>query len=73
MKVCKAKFGIKIKDLSKILPHNQIGTTTVGDIRAAGGDVIRTSGKSTSHATVTNLPPQKASELLTPTIKNPNH
>jgi len=62
-----------IKELSKNLPHNQIGTTTVGDIRAAGGDVIRTSGKSPTHATVTNLPPQKASELLTPTIKNPNH
>ena len=62
-----------VKELSKNLPHKQIGSTTVGDIRAAGGDVIRTSGKSSNHATVTNLPPQKASELLTPTIKNPNH
>jgi hypothetical protein len=61
-----------VKELSANLPHNQIGVTTAGDVRAAGGDVIRTSGKSPNHATLTGLSPEKASQLLTPTIKNPN-
>jgi hypothetical protein len=61
-----------VKDLAKPLPHNQIGVTTVGDVRKAGGDVIKTAGKSENHATLTGLSPQKASELLNPVIKNPN-
>jgi RHS repeat-associated protein len=61
-----------VKDLSKNLPHNQIGVTTVGNVRAAGGDVIKTSGASPNHATLTGLSADKTSKLLTPTIKNPN-
>jgi len=29
-----------------VIPHGQIGVTTVGEVRNAGGDVIRTSGRS---------------------------
>ena len=61
-----------VKDLAKPLPHSQIGVTTVGDVRNAGGDVIKTSGKSPNHATMTGLSPEQASDLLRPTIKNPN-
>ena len=61
-----------VGELAKSLPHNSIGVTTVGDVRKAGGDVIRTSGKSANHATMTGLSPQKASEILNPVIKNPN-
>jgi len=61
-----------VKDLARPLPHNQIGVTTVGAVRNAGGDVIKTSGKSPNHATITGLTPQTASKLLTPTTKNPN-
>jgi len=61
-----------VKELSANLPHNQIGVTTVGDVRAAGGDVIKTSGASPNHATLTGLSPEKTSQLLTPTKKNPN-
>ncbi|MBX3238282.1 MAG: hypothetical protein KIT80_05815 [Chitinophagaceae bacterium] len=61
-----------VQDLSKPLPHGQIGVTTVEKVRNAGGDVIRTSGGSPNHATMTGLSPQKASELLNPTIPNPN-
>jgi hypothetical protein len=46
--------------------------TTVGAVRKAGGDVIRTSGKSLNHATMTGISSEKASQLLKPIIKNPN-
>jgi RHS repeat-associated protein len=61
-----------VKDLAKPLPHNQIGVTTVGEVRKAGGDVIKTAGKSENHATLTGLSPEKTSDLLNPVIKNPN-
>lgn len=60
------------EDLARNVPHGQIGITTVGDIRAAGGDVVRTSGRSPSHATVVGLSPEAASLLLTPTVPNPH-
>ncbi|TFF38509.1 SpvB/TcaC N-terminal domain-containing protein [Mucilaginibacter psychrotolerans] len=61
-----------VKELSKDLPHGSVGVTTAGKIREAGGDVVRTSGRSPNHATVTGLSNEKASELLNPVIKNPN-
>lgn len=60
-----------IYELSHAIPHRQIGVTTVNEVRKAGGDVIRTSGKSPYHATLTGLTPGKVSELLTPTVLNP--
>jgi hypothetical protein len=50
---------------------DQVGVTTVGEVRAVGGDVLRTSGRSPHHATLTGLTSEQASNLLTPTIKNP--
>ena len=32
--------GISVEELAGSLPHNQIGVTTVGAIRAAGGNVL---------------------------------
>jgi hypothetical protein len=52
--------------------NKQIGVTTAGAVRNAGGDVIKTSGGSPNHATVTGLTPEVASDLLTPPVKNPN-
>ncbi|MES1023911.1 hypothetical protein ABN584_13540 [Gloeocapsa sp. BRSZ] len=43
----------------------------MGKVRQAGGDVIRTSGRSSYHATLTGLTPQQISRLFTPTIRNP--
>lgn len=60
-----------IEELATTLPHGQMGVTTVKEIRAAGGDVVRTSGRSLYHATLTGLDPAVASRLLTPTIANP--
>jgi hypothetical protein len=63
--------GISVTELAAAVPHAQIGVTTVRAVRRAGGDVIRTSGRSPHHATLTGLTPEQASQLLTPTIPNP--
>ncbi len=63
--------GLSIAELAATIPHGQIGVTRVGEIRSEGGDVIRTSGRSSNHATITGLTPEQASFLLTPTIPNP--
>src|SRR5437764_12820244 len=63
--------GMSVEELAAAIPHGQIGVTTVGAVRAAGGDVVRTSGRSPHHATLVGLSPDEASRLLTPTIPNP--
>lgn len=60
-----------VAELAAAIPHGQIGVTTVGQVRLAGGDVIRTSGRSSNHATLTELTPEQISKLLIPTIPNP--
>ena len=54
--------GLPVAELATAVPHGQIGVTTVRAIRQAGGDVLRTTGRSPYHATLTGL---------TPTISNP--
>jgi hypothetical protein len=63
--------GISVAELARAIPHGQVGVTTASGIRKAGGDVVRTSGRSPYHATLTGLTPEQASKLLTPTISNP--
>jgi hypothetical protein len=63
--------AVSIEILSALIPHGQIGMTTVGAVRSLGGDVIRTSGRSPYHATLTGLISDEMSMLLTPTIPNP--
>ncbi len=63
--------GLSVEELAATIPHGQVGVTTVGAVRAAGGDVVRTSGRSPHHATLTGLSPEEASRLLTPTVANP--
>lgn len=64
--------GLSVAELAVTIPHGQVGVTTVGEVRSSDGDVIRTSGRSPNHATLTGLTPEKASLLLTPTIPNPS-
>jgi hypothetical protein len=59
------------EELAATLPYGQVGVTMVGAIRAAGGDVVRTSGRSPHHATLVGLSPEEGSRLLTPTVPNP--
>lgn len=66
-----AAAQLPLEELAKAVPHGRIGVTTVGAVRKAGGDVVRTSGRSPNHATLTGLSPEAASRLLTPTIPNP--
>ena len=55
------------------IPHNQVGVTTVGKVRALGGDVIPSPRKrNPHHATLSGLTPEQASSLFRPTVKNPN-
>jgi hypothetical protein len=55
------------------IPHNQVGATTVGAIRAAGGDVFPSPTQTNPyHATLNGLTPEQASQLFRPTVKNPN-
>ena len=63
--------NIPIEELAKTIPHGQIGRTTVAEVRKAGGDVVRTTGRSPYHATLTGLTPEQVSKLLTPTVSNP--
>lgn len=63
--------GLSVVELAAVIPHGQVGVTTVGEVRFAGGDVIRTSGRNPFHATLTGLTPEQISNLLTPTIPNP--
>ena len=63
--------GASAAELEVGIPNGQIGVTTVGQVRAAGGDVIRTSGRSPHHATLTGLTPEQISGLLNPTEPNP--
>ncbi len=55
------------------LPYNQVGVTTVGAIRVAGGDVVPAPTRTNPyHATLCGLTPAQASQLFRPTQKNPN-
>lgn len=63
-------LGLPLKELAINIRNGQVGVTTVGEVRKAGGDVIRTSG-SPHHATLSGLTPEKISNLLTPTVPNP--
>lgn len=63
--------GLSIEELAAIIPHRQVAVTTVDNVCQAGGDVIRTSGRSPYYATLTCLTPERISDLLTPTIANP--
>ena len=63
--------GLSVAELAATIPHGQIGVTTVGAVRQERGDVVRTTGRSPHHATLTGLTPEQASRLLTPTIPNP--
>ncbi|MBW3600156.1 MAG: hypothetical protein KY475_23140, partial [Planctomycetes bacterium] len=55
------------------VPHNQIGVTTVGAVRASGGDVTPAPTRANAnHAILKGLTPQQASALFLPTTRNPN-
>jgi hypothetical protein len=55
------------------IPHNRVGVTTVGAIRAAGGEVLPAPTRTNPYyAMLSGLTPEQASQLFRPTVKNPN-
>ncbi|HZW33376.1 MAG TPA: hypothetical protein VFF52_21845 [Isosphaeraceae bacterium] len=53
--------GATVDQLVAVIPHGQVGVTTVGKVRQVGGDAVRTSGRSPNHATLTGLTPEQVS------------
>lgn len=65
--------GQSLQELTKGIPHNKIGVTTVGNIRKAGGNVVASPTKNNpNHATLSGVTPKQAENLMTPTVRNPN-
>ena len=64
--------GRSLEDLTQGIPNKQVGVTTVGDIKAAGGYVKPdpTPGNP-FHCLIGGCSPEQFSNLFTPTIKNP--
>jgi hypothetical protein len=55
------------------IPNNQLGVTTAGAVRAAGGEVVSSPTRTNPHhATLSGLTPQQASDLFRPTKPNPH-
>jgi len=64
--------GVDVKTLSQNIPHNQVGVTTVGDVRAAGGNVVHSpTPGNPHHSTLSGVNANTASDLFRPTIPNP--
>ena len=65
--------GASLEDLTAGIPHKKVGVSTVGDVRAAGGDVVPSpTPNNPTHATMGGISPEKAEELFTPTGPYPN-
>jgi RHS repeat-associated protein len=64
--------GRSLEELTQGIPNKQVGVTTVGDIRAAGGYVRPDpTPNNPSHCLIGGCSAQQFSELFTPTVKNP--
>jgi hypothetical protein len=65
--------GKSLEELTVSIPHKQVGVTTVGKIRQAGGDVITKPRQNNPvHSELSGITPKQAEQLFTPTKRNPN-
>ncbi len=65
--------GASVEQLSAGIPNGQVGVSTVGDVRAAGGDVVPSGATNNpNHCTMCGVTATQAEELFTPTIPNPD-
>lgn len=63
--------GKTVGELSQGLPHGKVGVTTVGEVRAAGGNVVPSpTANNPNHCTMCGVTPQKASDTMR-VIPNP--
>jgi hypothetical protein len=66
------KPGATIEELAAGIRYNQIGVSTVGDIKAAGGKVtLDPNVRNPAHAIVDGLTPAQLEQLFTPVMPNP--
>lgn len=65
--------GASAAGLALFIPNRRIGVTTVGAVRAAGGEVIAAAtSRNPSHCVMNGLTAEQAQALFTPTTANPN-
>ncbi|WP_305729406.1 RHS repeat-associated core domain-containing protein, partial [Burkholderia ubonensis] len=65
--------GRSLDELTDGIPHGKVGVTTVGNVRAAGGDVVASPTRNNpNHATLSGITAERAEALMTPTVRNPN-
>jgi RHS repeat-associated protein len=64
--------GRSVEEAAQGIKNGQIGVTTVGRVRSAGGEVVRDpTAYNPGHCLINGCSAQTLSELFTPTIKNP--
>lgn len=64
--------GVAVEELARYVPNNQIGVSTVGVVRAAGGDIVpKPSRNLPYHCEMSGITAETASRLFTPTSPNP--
>lgn len=67
-----SRAGASVEELSKPFKNNQVGVTTAGEIRQAGGEITPDGHRTNpNHATVDGLTEQQLESLFNPTIQNP--
>ena len=65
--------GATLEQLTTTIPNKQVGVTTVGQVRAAGGNVIPSpTAGNPFHCTLCDITAEWAERLFTPTVRNPN-
>ena len=68
-----SKSSKSVKELSQGIRNGQVGVTTVGDVRKAGGNVVPSpNNNNPNHATMSGVTGKTAEKLFNPTIKNPS-
>ncbi|WWT62938.1 RHS repeat-associated core domain-containing protein [Burkholderia pyrrocinia] len=66
-------MGKSLDELTSGIPHGKVGVTTVGDVRAAGGNVVASpTYNNPNHATLSGITAELAESLMTPTVRNPS-
>lgn len=63
-----SRAGMTVEKLTIKIPNNQVGVTTAGEVRAAGGSVKAdpvVNPNNPNHATLSGLTPEKASAIMT--------
>ena len=65
--------GRTVEELTASIPNKQVGVTTVGAIRAVGGDVIPDPRPNSSfHCQLYGITPAQAERLFTPPRRHPH-